>query len=112
MLSAKEFLKLLRDHGWSGKKVSVKMGHGQSWLSKKLHGAREMKCEELVRIAELTGIPPHALLGWEDSEVDKAKPRMIPNGSDDAILRELANILDPTQRQRFIAILSAGQQQK
>lgn len=83
MITAKAFYALLKEHGWTGPAVSKKLGHGASWLSKKLHGAREMKCEELVKICLLTGIPPHALLGWDDAGATDRGSRMIAEGSKD-----------------------------
>jgi hypothetical protein len=108
VLTPKQFMKLLQDNGWNSRKVSQSLGHDPSWLSKKLHGAREMKCEELLQISKLTGIAPHALLGWDGAEGGPEKLAASAKGSDDAILRELAKLLDPTQRRRFIEILREG----
>lgn len=79
VLTAKEFRELLKRYGWNSRRISKALNHDPSWLSKKLHGAREMKCEELVQICRLTGIPPHEMLGW--TEADAAK-----KGSDEEIL--------------------------
>jgi hypothetical protein len=112
VLTAKEFKALLKKHGWNGRKISKSLGHDPSWLSKKLHGAREMKCEEMLQICQLTGISPHALLGWNETEAADAGSRLASAGGDDAVLHELAKVLTPTQRQTFIEILRAGLQSK
>ena len=79
MLTAAEFKKKLRDRKWTSRMVSEALGHDPSWLSKKLHGARKMQCQELLSISSLTGIPPHELLGWKGEEA-------VAKASDDEIM--------------------------
>ena len=68
VLTADEIKKKLHDKKWTVRQVSEALGHDPSWLSKKLHGARKMQCQELLSICVLTGIPPHELLGWKGEE--------------------------------------------
>lgn len=79
MITAKEFKALLKAHHWNSRKVSKMLGRDPSWLSRKINGAREMKCEELVQICRLTGIRPHEVLGWTEADATK-------KGTDEEIL--------------------------
>jgi transcriptional regulator with XRE-family HTH domain len=86
MISPGEFKKRLKAAGWTQRAVSKKLGHVPSWLSRKISGAREMNCDELLKICEVTGITPQELLGFN-------APEPKPEGADERISRELAALL-------------------
>lgn len=52
----------LKEGGWSQRKLCAALGRSESWLSKILHAGRGMDVLDLMRICEVTGIPPAELL--------------------------------------------------
>lgn len=86
LITAHEFQKKIRAVGWTQTKIEKALGYKKSWLSKIIHGARKMNCDDLLKICALTGISPHELLGFSQAE-----PR--PLTADERISRELAEFL-------------------
>jgi transcriptional regulator with XRE-family HTH domain len=86
MISPVDFRRKLKEAGWTQKAISLKLGHVPSWLSRKISGARDMNCDELVKICALTGISPTELLGFE-------MPAHLPEDAEKRISRELAALL-------------------
>lgn len=64
LIEAHEFKRLLRAAGWNQKKLCDALGYTPGWLSRIIHGAREINCRKLIQIAKLTGISPLKILGY------------------------------------------------
>ena len=58
----KEMINTLREAGWSQRRLCAELGYTESWLSKIKHAGQGMDLTVLIRICELTGIPPEKLL--------------------------------------------------
>jgi transcriptional regulator with XRE-family HTH domain len=86
MISKEEFKRRLKEMGLTQVELSRRLGKKPSWLNRKISGARNMKCDELLRICELTGIPPTELLGFQ-------MPEESPEIAEKKISRELAAFL-------------------
>ena len=57
-----EMMDTLRTEGWTQRRLCAKLGYDESWLSKIKHAGRGMDLTILIRICEVTGIPPEKLL--------------------------------------------------
>ncbi len=86
MIKAEEFKKKLKAAGFNQAQVEAALGYKKSWLSKIIHGKRDMNCEDLRKICELTGIPPQELLGF-------SMPEPRPERSEEKISKELEEFL-------------------
>ena len=100
LIEAQEFKRLLRAAGWNQKKLCEALGYSQGWLSRIIHGAREMNCKELIQISDLTGISPLRILGYTPREAPPADA-----GSDEQISKELAEILPEPLLEKLVKIV-------
>jgi transcriptional regulator with XRE-family HTH domain len=98
LITATEIKAKLKAAGWTQKKISETLGYDASWLSKIIHGARKMNCNDLLKIYELTGITPHEILG-----VNASEPR--PINADERISEELARLLPKEILDRLVKIV-------
>jgi transcriptional regulator with XRE-family HTH domain len=57
-----EMRRTLREADWTQRKLCAALGRSESWLSKILHAGRGMDITDLLKICEVTGIPPEKLL--------------------------------------------------
>lgn len=57
-----EMVRVLREEGWTQRRLCAELGYVESWLSKIKHAGQGMDLTVLMRICELTGIPPEKLL--------------------------------------------------
>jgi transcriptional regulator with XRE-family HTH domain len=103
VITPTEFKEQLRAAGWTQARLAEALGYKQSWVSKIIHGARHMNCDVLYKICRLTGISPAAILGLGEDETKSHGDG--PENIDESIFRELATILSPAQRKKFIEVL-------
>lgn len=57
-----EMRRVLREAGWTQRRLCAALGRSESWLSKILHAGRGMDITDLILICEATGLPPSDLL--------------------------------------------------
>ena len=81
-----DFRGLIKEAGWNQRTLSRKLGYHESWLSKIVNKKRDMKLSEFRSICEITGIPPHRLLGLELPGTQTDEERLV---------EELSKVLSP-----------------
>lgn len=95
----KEMIDTLREAGWTQRRLCAELGYVESWLSKIKHAGQGMDLTVLIRICELTGIPPEKLLAGypcprkAETEADKIA-RLLKDIPPDDVRRLILNALD------------------
>ena len=95
----KEMIDTLRKAGWSQRRLCAELGYTESWLSKIKHAGQGMDLTVLIRICELTGIPPEKLLAGypcprnAETEADKIA-RLLKDMPPDDVRRLILNALE------------------
>jgi transcriptional regulator with XRE-family HTH domain len=76
-----------KENGWTQRRLCAALGRSDAWLSKILHAGRGMDVADLIRICEVTGIPPEKLLagypckrndGSESEQIAKRLKELLP----------------------------------
>lgn len=89
---------LCREQGWSQRRLCAALGKSESWLSKIKHAGQGMDLTMLIKICEVTGIPPDKLLSGypcpksadpELERLSKVLEKMPPDEVRRKILRAL-----------------------
>ena len=82
-----EMRKTLREADWTQRRLCAALGRSESWLSKILHAGRGMDITDLIKICEVTGIPPEKLLAGypcpklgvsEEDQIAKRLHELLP----------------------------------
>jgi transcriptional regulator with XRE-family HTH domain len=82
-----EMRRTLREVGWTQRRLCAALGRSESWLSKILHAGRGMDITDLLKICEVTGIPPEKLLAGypcsrqrvsEEDQIAKRLHELLP----------------------------------
>jgi transcriptional regulator with XRE-family HTH domain len=82
-----EMRRTLREAGWTQRRLCAALGHSESWISKILHAGRGTDITDLIKICEVTGIPPEKLLAGypcprqgvsEEDQVAKRLHELLP----------------------------------
>lgn len=97
MLSKDEFKAKLKEAGFTQKQVAEALNHKPSWLSRLISGARDMNCEDLLKICAVTGIPPTELLGFK-------MPEQTPDLAEKKVSRELAALLTDEMVEEIVRV--------
>ena len=92
-----EMIKTLRVAGWTQRRLCAELGYDESWLSKIKHAGQGMDLTVLIRICELTRIPPEKLLAGYPFP-HKAE------SDEDRIAKKLHELLPEEIRQKLIAL--------
>ena len=92
-----EMRKTFREAGWSQRRLCAALGRTESWLSKILHAGRGMDITDLIKICEVTGIPPEKLLAGYPC------PRQRVS-EEDQIAKRLHELLPEDIRQKLIEL--------
>jgi len=94
-----EMMKTLREAGWTQRRLCAELGYVESWLSKIKHAGQGMDLTVLIRICEVTGIPPEKLLAGypcprkAETEADKIT-RLLKDIPPDDVRRLILNALE------------------
>jgi transcriptional regulator with XRE-family HTH domain len=92
-----EMRRTLREAGWTQRRLCAALGRSESWISKILHAGRGMDITDLLKICEVTGIPPEKLLAGYPC------PRRGLS-EEDQIAKRLHELLPEDIRQRLIEL--------
>ena len=98
----REMRTIIKEAGWTQKRLCAALGKSESWLSKILNAGRGMDVQDLLRICEVTGIPPERLLAGypcpmrgesEDELIAKRLHELLPED----VLRRLLEMEKTTK---------------
>ena len=92
-----EMRKTLREAGWTQRRLCAALGRSESWISKILHAGRGMDITDLIKICEVTGIPPEKLLAGYPC------PKQVVS-EEDQIAKRLHELLPEDIRQRLVEL--------
>ncbi len=90
---------VLKEEGWTQRRLCAALGHSEAWLSQIIHAGRGMDLTDLMRICEVTGIPPSRLLAGYPC------PQKI--SEEDEIAKRLYELLPEDVRRRLIELEKA-----
>lgn len=83
-----EMRSVLKNKGWTQRRLCAALGRSESWLSKILHAGRGMDLTDLLLICEVTGMPPEELLAGypcpkqalsEEDQIAKRLHELLPD---------------------------------